>query len=169
MFDLSQLIRDILLQGLVSGWNVDQPNSKEKGIQGFKYVFNTDEKISPSSILGSQYLRVEGNFQTDAPELQNNSPTSATYFDFEPKYNHLVFSNNQYYAIWSGVNQKEPDNFESAVSQSKEKNEPIFLNFRPCHISMVDNPIRGVNFRNMRVYILDDQYSIIVFNLKVSL
>lgn len=105
----------------------------------------------------SSLIEVEG------AEIDMDSPLM---FDFDPLHNLLVVGQGIDYFIFIG---DEPEvGFTNKYNSWMEKPKPKHLKFALSKSSILDNQIQLLAMKNMRLYLVDSEYSMIVFTITIS-
>jgi len=94
-------------------------------------------------------------------------PKDQFFFDFDVLHNILVIAAGNKYSLYmvEDLEQLAQENLSDVANKGAVKRLPLIL----IKSSIVDNAVKFVRFKNMRLYILDEHYSMIVFTLSVNM
>lgn len=96
-------------------------------------------------------------------DLELDSPFM---FDFDPHSNLLVLAQNASYHVFIG---DEPEmKLAEKFAQWMEEDKPKNIVFSLAKTSILDNNIQYLAMKNMRLYLVDEEYSMIVFTITIS-
>lgn len=86
---------------------------------------------------------------------------STLLFDFDSLHNLLVIACGTNYCIFLG-------SVTESVLENTEVHPKKSLRFDLAKASILDNEIMAVAFKNLRLYLLDEHYSLVVFSLSLT-
>lgn len=87
-------------------------------------------------------------------------------FDFDPLHNLLVLAQGFNYHILIG--EETEKTLAEKYAALMEKSQKRKLDFTLAKSSILDNNIKMLAMKNMRLYLVDSEYSMIVFTISIS-
>lgn len=87
-------------------------------------------------------------------------------YEYDPLHNLLVIAQGINYHVFIGEEQESA--FEEKYLSWMEKSKPKKLKFKLEKSSILDNEIQQIEMKNMRLYLVDSEYSMIVFTISIS-
>lgn len=128
-------------------------------------VYDLDKLLKGSSDNIDQEDLVVTRSTVDMKEVDFNYH-GPLMFDFDPLHNLLVIAQESYYNIFIG---DEPDRgFTQKYNSWMEEPKPKELVFSLAKTSILDNKIVLLAMKNMRLYLVDSEYSMVVFTIAVT-
>ena len=110
----------------------------------------------------SNFILAESEIDSAALDFNFAKPV---HFDYDPLHDILVLANKEKYVVYIGEKSaKDLRNQGDQTAQSSRRT----LSLLKSKVSLLDNTIEAVLIKNMRLYLLDKEYSMNVFNMTVQ-